>query len=357
MRKIAALSFLVLIAISASAAKRRAVRAPSELPESVRLREIIAAAAAGVASQTPAISIAVAHGNGYAEGGFGFIHPERGEVATANSIYWIASATKPFTAALVMQLIEEGRITFDQTIASILPEINKTVTVRQLLEQTAGLAEYTAYLDPFGPVTPQQVIAVVNTKPVRFAAGSSFSYSNTGYYLLGLIVERITGGSWTEAISARIAAPFGLTSTAQCGIWPASPLPIGYSSVTPPVAVAPADPSAPYAAGGLCSSASDLLRFSQLLAAGRIVSAASYALMTTPVRLPNGTTVAYGLGLDLHAEDGRATIGHDGLIPGFQSIFTRYPAEDLTVVVLVNRNGNGLARTVLQDVVRRVLTP
>lgn len=315
---------------------------------------IIHDAASAVLARTPAVSIAVRHGNEYAEGGFGLISPETSEAARASSIYWIASATKPFTAAAIMRLVDDGKLALDDPIRKFLPSLTTTATVRQLLNQTAGLAEYTEYLDPYGATTAEQVLNIVRTKPVKFQPGASFAYSNTGYYLLGLIIENVTGMSWADAMSSMIFVPYGLTSTAQCGRPPAFPTPHGYNSVSPAVAVAPSDPSAPFAAGSLCSSASDLVRFSRLLASGQFISPESYALMTTPTRLPDGSTIAYGFGIDLHLDGTSRTIGHDGLIRGFQSVFEYYADDDLTIAVLVNRNGSGIATSVLADIVRRV---
>src|SRR5205085_11097391 len=142
-----------------------------------------------------------------------------------------------------------------------------------------------------GATTAEQVLNIVRTKPVKFQPGTAFAYSNTGYYLLGLIVQNVSGLSWNEYLTSAIFVPFGLRSTAQCGQPPASPVPHGYSSVNPANAIAASDPSAPFAAGALCSSAADLVRFSRALASGQIVSPQSYALMTTPTRLPDGTAI------------------------------------------------------------------
>ena len=105
----------------------------------------------------------------------------------------------------------------------------------------------------------------------------------------------------------------------------------------------------------LLGQIADLVRFFRLLTTGAIVSPDSYALMATPTTLPNATVVAYGFGLDLHTEGARQTVGHDGLIRGFQSVVIHYPAEHLTVAVLVNRNGSGVASLILGDVVSKIL--
>jgi D-alanyl-D-alanine carboxypeptidase len=359
MRKILLLVLLAAAALPLHAQRRRAVGVPSgnDTAETQRLQQIVAAAGNAALNRTPAVSIAVQHGRAYADGGFGLIAPETHQPATAQSIYWIASATKPFTAAAVMRFVERGALPLDEPIRTFFPELTTTATVRQLLNQTSGLPDYTSYLDPYGAVTPQQVLDIVRTKPASFAPGSAFAYSNSGYYLLGLILEQVGGKPWSDVIGDELAKPFGLASTSQCGKPPASPAPHGYSSVNPATAVAPSDPSAPFAAGSLCSSAADLARFSRLLRDGTIVSRDTYARMSSPTTLPNGATVAYGFGLDLHSDRWGATVGHDGLIRGYQSVFAYYPERDLTVAVLVNRNGNGLAAAVLADVVERVLAP
>src|SRR5947207_5403702 len=203
MRTSAVIALTIALAFNAVAQDRR--RAAPHPSESARLRHIITAAASAATSRTPAVSIAVFHRDGYAEGGFGLLTPERGQVATAQSIYWIASATKPFTATAIMRLVEQNKLSLDDPIRTFFPELSTSATVRQLLNQTAGLPEYTEFLDPYGAVAPQQVLDIVRTKPMKFQPGTAFAYTNTTYYLLGLIIEKVTGKSWSDFIVQDIA--------------------------------------------------------------------------------------------------------------------------------------------------------
>jgi D-alanyl-D-alanine carboxypeptidase len=320
-----------------SPSRRRAVRrAPQEL------RQIDEIVARYLAQGIPGISIAVQRGNDLViEKGYGFANRENQIPVDRATIFQIASVTKQFTAAAIMRLVERGEVRLSDSVRDFVPELDArghTITIEQLLNHTSGLPDYIRLItDAYKPMSQAEVVSLINSQPLNFTPGTAWNYDNSGYYLLGMIIERVSGISYAEYLDREIFQPLGLLHTSYCGTNPVQPMPDGYlmigGMVTP---VKAAHNSIGYAAGSLCSSASDLRRWSEALSSGLVVTPHSYEQMTTRTLLPDGRTVGYGYGLGLGIQYGERVVAHGGSIVGFLSYLGWYPESEVRIAVLVN---------------------
>ena len=267
---------------------------------------------------------------------------------TANSVFRIGSITKQFTAAVILQLAEEGKLSLDDPLSKFLPDYPRPgadATVEQLLNHTSGIKSYTGIPGAMTEeskrqrLTTEQLIARFKDHPADFERGSSFRYNNSGYVLLGAIIEEVTGKPWHAAIEERISVPLGLTTIrygAAEGQMPA--MAAGYTadgegSVKPPQAI---DMSVPHAAGALLGSTLDLATWAHALHHGKIVQPESYARMIAQTKLSDGSTNNYGFGLSNSEVRGRKGIGHGGGISGFSTSSMYIPEEDMFIAVFAN---------------------
>lgn len=295
--------------------------------------------------------------------GYGMANLEVATPVSVNTVFRIGSVTKQFTAAAVLQLAEQGKLALTDTIGRWLPDLPLTwrgVTITQLLNHTSGIPSYTdageSWVRRWGEeMTGAQLVAITADKPFDFAPGTSWKYNNTGYVLLGMLVEARAGRSWSEDFAARYFTSLGMTRTRFCDTRVLiTDRASGYSRTgskawenSPYLAM-----SQPHAAGALCSTIGDLLTWNRALHGGRIVKPASYASMTTPI----GAAAArkYGFALGNVTLGGHTVLTHTGGIPGFLTANLFVPDAQLSVTVLTNGDDKGpddlamqLARTVL----------
>jgi D-alanyl-D-alanine carboxypeptidase len=262
-------------------------------------------------------------------------------------VFRIASVTKMFTAALVLKLAEDGDLSLDDTLARTLPEFPgaQSITLRQLLSHTAGLSDKSLLGDGPSGVMGQEITlaaltARIATQPLRFAPGASQAYSNAGYILLGAVIEKATGRPWHEAMHERLFVPMELSHT-QYGDAAAliADRVAGYTR-GPDQQLANADfisMSLPASAGALVSNVDDLRTWMRALATGQVVSAASFAAMSTPASVASPTAAnPYGFGLYVWTIRGEKVVGHTGQIDGFASFLAHIPSQDVTIAVLGN---------------------
>jgi D-alanyl-D-alanine carboxypeptidase len=291
----------------------------------------------------PGMTVALAK-NGtmlYAQA-YGFSDMATHSATQTSTIFEIGSITKQFTAALIMKLQEQGELHVDDSISAYLPEYKfpSAITLRMLLTHTSGLANYTTFAQYPGwatnGVSEATVLSAVSQTPLLFPPGTQWSYSNSNYFALGTIIEKLTGQSYAANLEQYIFQPVGLTNT-YFSLPPPAQSAIGYTlngtSVAPALV---ADRSAAFAAGALSSNVSDLVAWENALINGKVVSPASFTAMTTPVSsaIPGGGT--YGFGLFLRTFDNRPTIWHGGLINGFAAETDVFLDSGLAVVVLTN---------------------
>jgi D-alanyl-D-alanine carboxypeptidase len=318
---------------------------------------------------------------------FGAANLETSTPVRADTIFRIASVTKQFTAAAIMQLIERGRLALEAPAATYLPEFPRhegggAVTIHQLLTHTSGLHDYVNGGMPADAGdwsrAPDRHRQVARMTPLYdFPPGSAWAYSNTNYLLLGAIIERLSGQSYGEYLHANLLGPAGMTDTALDHYADLVPRRASGYALEAGAAGAfrnAAQSGLPMAEGGLRSTIGDMMRWNSALFGGRIVAASSLAAMTAPARTAAGALVGtahfvppggqanspppfvqqsdYGFGLEVSRMLDRRVIWHSGGIPGFNAIVMHWPDADLDIVLLANTD-NGLV-TAFEPLVRAI---
>ena len=279
--------------------------------------------------------------------GYGMANIELAVPNTPQTVFRLGSVTKQFTAMAIMILQERGKLRVSDPACQYLTECPaswKPLTIRHLLTHTSGVPNYTNFPD-FGktavlPATSAEMVGRLADKPLEFAPGEKFAYSNSGYYLLGLIVERASGKPYADFLQEAIFAPLAMTHTGYDN--PARLIPnraAGYArQAGATVNAAYMDMTLPFAAGALYSTTEDLLRWDQALYTDKLVSQKSLDEMFTPEK------GGYGYGWSIGQRFGRRSIGHGGGIYGFATHIDRYPADRVTVIVLSNVEGASASR-------------
>ncbi len=298
-------------------------------------------------SHAPGASFAVIRGSDtLAYGAYGLANVEAARAPTAATIYEIGSNTKQFTSAAIMKLVEQGRVRLDDDLSKFVPQFplhGKRVSIRQLLTHTSGIHDYTsspAWQKTWNdPLSPDAIIKFVAADTFDFAPGTAYRYDNTGYVLLGMVIEKATGQKYASYLDAQFFKPLGLRRTSYCPSRTSDPaFALGYSKDTTGAAGRAQfmDLSHPFAAGALCSTVGDFAKWQRALASGKVVSPASYALMSTADTLNNGRKINYGFGLVPGVLDGHKTVSHTGGIPGFATAAAYVADDSLSVVVFTN---------------------
>jgi CubicO group peptidase (beta-lactamase class C family) len=298
------------------------------------------------------VVLVAAHGAIVYEHAFGEANREWHIPNTIATRFRIASTTKQFTAALVLRLAEEGKLRLDGHIVDYLPDYprpqGERITLEHLLTHTSGLPDYPRlprfYEDHASRThTTGELLALFDTLPLGFPPGSKWEYSNSGYAVLGAIVERVTDTTYADALRQHLLIPLGLLDTGYDD--PAAVTErraAGYVRTPEGIQNAPfIDPSTVFAAGMLHSSAHDLLSWAELLRAGRVFRDTSDAAAMVAPHVPTGLPLgAYGYGVFVGTQSlgGRpaTVIQHGGTINGFTTGFWRMPAEDRVIIVLDN---------------------
>ena len=279
-------------------------------------------------------------------GGRGFADVEARRPITPETAFPLGSIVKQFTAATILQLVAEGRMSLDDPMSRFFPDWPQpgaAATIRQLLNHSSGIQDFTKIpgwiaRNRTRPWTTDQLVAVARDLPARAQPGHAWEYNNGGYVLLGAIIERVTGKAWHEAIAERIARPLGLRTIAYGASDDALRVTTrGYTSEEgrqQPVQTS--HWSVAGAAGGLVGSVSDMARWAQAFHHGGVVSPALYREMTSPARLADGSTQPYGFGLRLRQIRGRPAFVHGGAGRGLDTDSLYIPSEDVFVAVFAN---------------------
>jgi CubicO group peptidase (beta-lactamase class C family) len=263
--------------------------------------------------------------------------------ASDSTIYQSGSLGKQFTAALVLQLADSGRLSLDDPIRRFFPEGPArwdSITVRHLLTHTSGIPDYTdSVVDLHREYTEDQLVTVAAGLPPVFAPGTHWSYSNTGYVLLGALVRRVTGRFYGDLLRERIFTPLGMTTAriiSEADIVPhrADGYRLAGDTVKHQEWVSPSLNTT--ADGSLYLTVRDLAAWAIALDQGRALPGTERTAAWTPVRLTGSGTYPYGFGWMLDPVRGRPGIGHTGSWQGFRTSIQRYPDARLTVIVLAN---------------------
>lgn len=315
---------------------------------------------------SPGLAVAIARGPQVVwAAGFGLADVENQVPVTGDSVFRIASISKPMAAVAVMQLVERGRVSLDDPIQKYVPDYpqkgEQTVTVRHLLTHQSGIRHYRPgemeSREPYA--TLAAAIGIFKNDPLLFVPGTRYLYSTYGYNLLAGVVERASGLSFGEYLRTRIWSPAGMTATAleqPQEIVPRRARQYVRGPGTPPVRNAPyADLSVKWAGGGIISSAADLARFDIALGDARLLKPETMAEMQTAARLANGNRTGYGLGWMVFRDDqGRDWVAHSGGATGGTTYLLRDPARRVAVAVLTNIEGAAGLRDLALELARLV---
>jgi D-alanyl-D-alanine carboxypeptidase len=316
-------------------------------------------AAAGALREIRAAGFSVAivrNGQPVLAKGYGYADLAERVPASANTIYRLASITKQFTAAAILHLAEEGRLSLEDPISDYLPDYpapGRQITIRNLLSHTSGLSDVQVVpiLEESGGVgyTRDQIIDLVASQPLDFEPGTGHSYSNVGFMLAGVVIEQATGTTYADYLTNEVLRPLGLDQTSFCpdeqpsadrwahgydpqhGNWPRA-LRLGRAPAF--IDPAPINMEVVSSAGALCSTVTDLARWPGLLRS--FLDPTSYGEMSEPAVLADGTKVPYGLGLQIREFGSHPAVSHGGVVTGFISMVADFPEDDVTVAMLVN---------------------
>jgi len=337
-----AIAIVTTLALVVSGAFAPAVPAQTAAPDVARMEQLIQSR---VADRSFMGAVLVARGDQVIlSKGFGSANLEWNVPNTPGTKFRLGSVTKQFTAAAILLLAERGKLALEDPVRKHWPDAPAAwdaITIYHLLTHTSGIPNFTNYPEymqtwKFAPTTSEKAIGYFRDKPLDFAPGERMNYSNSGYVLLGYIVERVSGESYSTFVRENIFKPLGMNDSGydvNAAILPNRAA--GYTSGPKGFANAPyVDMTIPGGAGALYSTVEDLLRWTQGLFGGKLLKPESLARMTTPNK--NN----YAFGLTVSTAGGRKTIQHNGAIEGFNSHLTYFPDSRVTVAVLANVNGN-----------------
>jgi len=285
--------------------------------------------------------------------GYGFANLELKASATKDTVYEIGSNTKQFTAAAIMMLVAEGKVQLDEAITKYFPEAPKAwrgITVRHLLNHTSGIQNHVAvphWLDVFRTnlafeTTParDELLKMFFKLPLEFQPGESWAYDNTGYYLLGIIIEKASGKSYWQFLNERIFKPLGMNATRNADPQPVIPnRASGYEWKNDhfenrPILL----PAIAFSAGSLLSTVEDMAKWDAALYTEKLLKKSSLDRMWTAAQTNGGADAPfnYGFGWFIDRYHGHRLVQHSGGTPGFSSVIYRFLDDKLTIVILTN---------------------
>ncbi len=294
--------------------------------------------------------------------GYGMANMEWNIPNAPDTKFRLGSITKQFTAMLIMQLVEKGKLKLSGKVTDYLPDYPKAngdkITIHHLLTHTSGIPNYTSFPKFFEtvsrePVTPESFIKRFDSMPLDFEPGTKFSYSNSGYFLLGVLIEKVTGKSYADVLTENILKPAQLANTGYDLFSPILPKrATGYEKKNGGYVNSPyLDMTIPYAAGSMYSTVEDLYRWDQALYTDKLLSASGKATMYIPFL----DGYAYGWGVRNakigQLKDSLLLIEHTGGINGFNTIISRLP-KDKQLVVLLNNTGGAPLSDIRRNILR-----
>ena len=288
----------------------------------------------------PGVSLAVVKdGKIIKAEGYGLANLELNVPARPETVFKIGSVSKQFISAGILLLIQEGKISLDDSISKFLegtPETWKPITVRHLLTHTSGIVREAPGFDPLKVQSDADVIKTAYSLPLRFAPGEKWEYCNVGYFSLAEIIRKVSGKPWGEYLSDALFKPLEMNSTRTTTMtdlvqdrangygWREGK----YSNAAIYLALRPS--------GAFLSNVLDLAKWDAALYTERVLKQPSREQMWTAVKLNGGTTYPYGFGWELDSVGGHRQIHHGGSLPGFRAELSRFVDDKLTVIVLTN---------------------
>jgi CubicO group peptidase (beta-lactamase class C family) len=275
--------------------------------------------------------------------GYGYANLEWQIPNGPDAKFRLGSATKQFTAACILLLEERGKLKTDDLVKKYLPDAPASwdkITIYHLLTHTSGIPDFTSFPD-YGeiekkPASPEEIVKRFRDKPLDFEPGAKFSYSNSGYVLLGYLIDIVSGEKYPQFVKDNIFTPLGMTDSGyDVSATVLSHRAAGYTP-TPGgeiVNTGYIDMTIPYSAGALYSTTHDLWKWERALYGGKLLKGQSLTKMTTPYK------DSYACGLVISTATGHKQISHGGGIEGFNTELAYYPDGQLAIVVLGNLNG------------------
>lgn len=303
--------------------------------------------------------------------GYGMADLERGTAITPETVFNIGSTSKQFTAFSIYLLAQDGKLSLDEDVRKYVPELpdlGQTITIRQLLQHTSGLRDYLNLMMLAGrhlddAITQEDALLVVSRqRTLNFSPGQEYLYSNTGYLLAAMVVQRVSGKTLAAFAKERIFEPLGMAHTS---------ITQDYGAIVPGRALAyvlNADGSYRHAAnsvsvmgpGGVMTTVDDLALWDKNFYEGRVGGKELIAKMQLPGVLNSGAASKYASGLFVETYRGQKVIEHSGFLPGLQSQFSRLPDRQFTVTVLTNTgelNPSAMARRITDIYLDKELAP
>ena len=276
--------------------------------------------------------------------GYGFANLEWQIPNTPDTKFRLGSVTKQFTAASILLLEERGKLKTDDLVKKYMPDAPAAwdkITIFHLLTHTSGIPSFTGFKEypdmEKKPATPEEIVKLFKDRPLEFEPGSKFNYSNSGYFLLGYLIDKISGEKYPQFVKENIFTPLGMADSgydvnAEVIAHRASGYtPTGKGEIENTGYI---DMTIPYSAGALYSTTHDLLKWERGLYGGKVLNAESLKKMPTPFKSE------YGFGLFISTADGHKKIDHGGGIEGFNTELAYYPDDQMAVIALANLNGN-----------------
>lgn len=272
--------------------------------------------------------------------GYGFANLDYDVPATPDTVFEIASLTKQFTATAIMLLVEEGKINLEDTISKYLPESPdkwKSINIRHLLTHTSGLGGFTSLYEGGGRLnySTAQMFDVASKLPLIFAAGDDWNYSDVNYFLLGMIIEKVSGQKYGDFLTTSFFKPLGMNSTSLLDQWAIlKNRAVSYTLRNGQLLNGRRDWQFELSSFmGVLTTVKDLAKWEIALETEKIINEESLKQMWTPVKLNDGSVYTYGFGWEIGDRIGHRMITHKG-ITGVE--YTRFPDDNLTVIVLTN---------------------
>jgi len=293
---------------------------------------------------------------------YGSADIERKVPATAETVYHFDSITKNITAAAVMSLSQEGKLRLDDKVGDYVAAFRSSeVRVRELLNHSSGIKSYTSIpefeKEQGADLGPEAIIKLMQSAPPDFAPGASWRYNNSGFYLLGLVIEKASGMKYDEYLATKFFRPLKMSAIVSSGVNPhVEKLAQGYKlKHGKPVGGEAISWTPVFSGGAVCGTVGDLLTWETALESGRVVSMSSVGTMRKPTVLSDGTTIDYGFGTRLGTIEGRNCYGHTGSGGGFSNVLLSLPDDHLTVVILKNTEVAMASTTIAARIVRAIL--
>lgn len=348
-----AAALVIVFASSAHAAQRGAVAGVDDFIASEMRR-----------SRIPGLALAVVKdGRVILTRCYGLANVEHEVPVKPETVFQSGSIGKQFVAAAVLLLVEDGKLSLDDTVDKFFapaPESWKTITIRHLLTHTSGMQDYPADYDLRRDYTQEELLAIVKASPLASSPGESWSYSNLGYVTLGILIGKVTGKFYGEFLRERVFGPLGMTtarviSEADIVLNRSA----GYRVVNGEIKnqnwVSPSVNTT--ADGSLYLTLVDMVKWDAALSSGKLLSSSSLELVWTAARLSDGRATHYGFGWHTEVFRGRRVVHHGGAWQGFKSYIARFLDDHVTVIVFANcwdaneiRIARGVAAAFLPDI-------